>query len=178
VRKIADVGGRELQWVKPNWLTMAYELRDGDECVATLRFRSTFGTHATAESGDGCWTFKRIGFLQTHATIRPCGADHDIAVFKNNAWTGGGVLELADGRRYKANTNFWMTAFEFTTEDGRSLVRFRRIGSLPSLSSAVEIPQTVGSLEELPWLVTLGWYLTVQLYRDSATVGVGGGGGA
>jgi len=63
------------------------------------------------------------------------------------AWRkGGGVLELADGRRYRANTNLWMTGFEFATEDGQSLVRFRRIGTLPTLSSAVEIPESAGLL--------------------------------
>jgi hypothetical protein len=175
VRKIVEVVGRELHWIKPDWRKMAYELRDGDTRVATMRFRSAFGTHATAESGDGCWTFKRIGFLQTHATVRPCDVEKDIASFRNNAWTGGGVLELADGRRYRANTNLWMTAFDFTTEDGQSLVRFRRVGTLPTLSSAVEIPESAGLLEELPWLIMFGWYLTVQLHRDASAVGVGGG---
>ena len=44
---------------------MEYELRAGDMLAATLRFRSSFGSFATAEDGDGCWTFKRVGFWQT-----------------------------------------------------------------------------------------------------------------
>jgi len=33
---------------------MEYELRAGAELVATLCFRSSFGTLATAQSTDGC----------------------------------------------------------------------------------------------------------------------------
>ncbi|HEY0722558.1 MAG TPA: hypothetical protein VGD41_00915, partial [Pyrinomonadaceae bacterium] len=65
MRKIADVVGQELEWVQPSVFKMQYELRAGDELAATLRFRSSFGSLATGESADGCWTFKRIGFWQT-----------------------------------------------------------------------------------------------------------------
>ena len=93
---------------------MEYELRtEGGEPAATLRFRSSFGSFATAEGADICWTFKRIGFFQTQVTIRACGSDDDIAHFKNNTWTSGGTLDLADGRTFQATTNFWQTKFGF-----------------------------------------------------------------
>ena len=94
-----------------------------------------------------------------------------MAVFKNNTWTGGGTLELPDGRRYQADTNFWMTAFTLTSESGEALVRYRRIGGLLTLSAAVEITPAGASVPELPWLVMLGWYLVVQLHNDSAAAG-------
>jgi len=177
VKRLGELVGRELNWVHPDWRRMEYELQDGTECAATLRFRTTWGTHATAESGDGCWTFKRVGFLQTRATIRACGADDELASFRNNAWKGGGILELPDGRRYPANTNFWMTSFDFTTEAGDPLVTYRRIGGLLQLSSAMEIQPAAVSVGEFPWIAMLGWYLAVQLHRDSALAGTGGGGG-
>ena len=139
VQHISDLVGRELKWSKPHWLKMEYELQDEETRVGTLRFRSSLGTLATGEIGEGCWTFKRAGFLQTRATIRRCGEDQDLAVFKNNSWTGGGTLELPDGRRYPANTNFCMTSYEFRSEAGESLVKFRRIGGIVHLSSVVEI---------------------------------------
>jgi hypothetical protein len=135
MKRIADLIGRELRWVKGD----GYELQDGDETVATLRFRSIWGSLATAESADGCWTFKRVGFFQTRATIRRCDSDEEIAVFKNNTWSGGGTLEFPDGRRMQADTNCWMTKFAFTDETGETLVRFHKIGGLIKLSSTVEI---------------------------------------
>lgn len=167
MRKIAELVGQKLEWVQPGVFKMHYELRADDELAATLRFRSSFGSFATGESADGCWTFKRIGFWQTRVTIRACGDDVDIATFKNNTWSGGGTLELSDGRKFLATTNFWQTNLEFQEESGSTLIKFKTGGLLhPSATVHVE-PNTV-SLPELPWVVILGWYLTVMMHMDSA----------
>jgi hypothetical protein len=188
VQPVGAFVGRELRWTRPSLAALAYELRHGDELVGRLRFRSSLGTLATAESGDGCWTFKRIGFLQTRVTIRTCTAEAaasaaeistaktaaantptaNAAVFRNNSWTGGGTLELPDGREYRANSNFWMTKFGFTTTDGHPLVAYQQIGGLLKLSSTVEIDPGAATIPELPWLVMLGWYLAVLLLRDAS----------
>lgn len=168
---MAGLADRELRWEKADRASGGgYRLRDGDATVATLRFRSAWGTLATAESADGCWTFKRVGFLQTRVTIRPCGSEQELAVFKNNSWSGGGTLELPDGRRYQADTNGWMTSYTFSSEaDDAPLVRYRRIGGLLHLSSDVGITHAGAEVPELPWLVMLGWYLTVQLHNDASS---------
>jgi hypothetical protein len=170
MKRIADLAGRDLRWAKADRRTGGYELRDGDEVVATLKFRSSWGTLATAESADGCWTFKRVGFLQTRATIRACGSEDEIAVFKNNTWTGGGTLEMPDGRRLEADTNCWMTTFSFASDTGQALVRFRKIGGLINLSSAAEITPAGAAFASAPWLVMLGWYLTVQMHNDASSM--------
>jgi hypothetical protein len=168
VKKIAEMIGGELEWVQPSAWKMEYELRAGDKPIATLRFRSSFGSFATAEGADGCWTFKRVGFWQTKATIRDCGSDTDIATFKNNSWSGGGTLELHDGRKLLASTNLWQTNFEFKTEAGVTLVRFK-IGGLVRLSARVEITPDGARAAELPLVVMLGWYLAVMMYMDAAS---------
>ena len=175
MRKIAHLADRELRWVAPDWRGGKYELRDGDTIEATLRFRSAWGTLATGESADGCWSFKRVGFLQTRVTIRACDSEQELAVFRNNSWSGGGTLELPDGRRYQADTNFWMTAFTFSDPDGIPIVRYRRIGGLLHLSSDIGITHAGAAVPELPWLVMLGWYLTVQLHNDAAAAGSASG---
>lgn len=168
MKSIRALVGRELKWVQPHALKMEYELQDSGEVVASLRFRSSLGSFATGECAEGCWTFKRIGFWHTRATVRECGSDCDIAVFRNKTWADGGTLELSDGRRYPANTNFWKTEYEFTTEAGEPLVRYRSIGGVLHLSSLVEIHRAAADLKELPWLVLLGWYLTVMMHMDAA----------
>jgi hypothetical protein len=149
---------------------MEYELQDGGEVVATLRFRSSFGSFATAESADGCWTFKRVGFWKTRVTVRASGSESDIASFRNNTWKHGGTLELPDGRAYPANTNFWMTEYEFTTQSGEPLLKYSRVRGVLRLSSTVEIQPAAASLTELPWLLMLGWYLTVMIHVDSTVM--------
>jgi len=174
MRKIAEVVGQQLKWVQPSVLAMQYELRAADELAATLRFRSCFGSFATGESADGCWTFKRIGFWQTRVTVRACGEDVDRATFRNNTWSGGGTLELSGGRKFLATTNFWQTNLEFQDELGGTLIKFKS-GGLLHLSATVDLEPNAVSLPVLPWMVMLGWYLTVMMHLDSATAAGGAG---
>ena len=149
---------------------MEYELGAPNGLIATLRFRSSFGSLATVESADGCWTFKRVGFFQTRISVRVCGSETDIATFQNNTWSGGGALELPGGRSLKATTNFWKTRLELRAENGESLIRFEPGGFL-HMSSSIEIaPHAQEALEKFPWLVSLGWYLIVLLRSDSTAI--------
>lgn len=167
MKRLADLLDRELKWTQPGAFKMHYELHAGDELAAALHFRSSFGSLATGESADGCWTFKRAGFFQTRVTIRVCGEETDIGVFRNNAWSGGGALELPNERRVLATTNLWQSNLEFTTESGEPLLRFKTVG-LIHLSALVEIQREAIGLAELRWLVMLGWYLIVMMQMDSA----------
>jgi hypothetical protein len=170
--RLRDLAGQGLIWSKPNWLNGGSALRLGEQQLATLRLRSVWGTLATGETDGDSWTFKRIGFFQNKVTVRSATSDADVAVFVNN-WKMGGTLQLPDGRRYRANTNFWMTSFAFTDDEGRPLVSYRRLGGLTSISAVVEIEPAGAELRELPWLVMLGWYLAVMLHQD-ASVAVSG----
>ena len=168
MQKITELVGQELQWTQPHALKMDYELRARDVIAATLRFRSSFGSFATAASADGTWTFKRVGFWHTRATVRAAGGEADLAVFKNNTWSGVGTLELPDGRKYPANTNFWSTQYEFKRETGEPLISYKRIRGALHMSSLVEIHGLSKEIVEMPWLVPLGWYLTIMLHMDTA----------
>jgi hypothetical protein len=170
MKKIIELVDQQIEWVQPRALRMQYELRANSELIATLRFRSSLGSFATGESADGCWTFKRVGFWQTRVTVRHCGGDSDIASFKNNTWSGGGALELSDGRVFPATTNLWQTKLEFQNETNKSLIQFKS-GGLLHQSAKVEIqPSAVGILE-LPFIMMLGWYLIVMMSADSALAG-------
>lgn len=145
---------------------MEYELRSDQQIAATLRFRSSFGSFATAESAEGCWTFKRVGFWQTKVTVRACDSDTDIATFVNNTWSSGGTLTLPDGRKLLVSTNMWSTKYQIKTESETALIRYT-MGGLIHLSSEVEILPAAADLPELPWLVAFGWYLALLAYMDS-----------
>lgn len=168
--KMTELIGRELKWLQPNVLRMEYELRMDDTVAAIVRFRSSFGTFAAAESADGIWTFKRVGFWQPRVTIRKQGMEENLAIYRNNTWKGGGTLELPDGRTYPANTNFWATQYEFKTETGTVLVSYYRIGGLLHMSSGVRIPAQTAEITQMPWMILLGWYLIVMMQMDSAAV--------
>ena len=152
---------------------MSYELRasiagnpagapDNSDLVATLAIRSVFGTLGTAECGNGCWTFKRVGFWQSRASVRACGSDADLAMFTNSTWDRGGTLECADGRRFKATTSFWKSSFEFTTDADEPLVRFD-YGGLFDRSATVTLAPHAAGLPHVSMLISFGWYLIVML---------------
>ena len=158
--------GQELKWQQPGALKMAYELRVMDEILATLRFRSSFSSFATAECADGCWIFKRTGFLQNKVSIYACGSEIEIAVFKKNFWGDGGWLEFTNGRRFRTTADFWQTGYAFRSETGEPIVFFRQGGFL-HLSSRVAIQPPATFVPELPLLLVLGWYLIVLTHYDN-----------
>lgn len=167
MQSLTELVGAPLRWEQPKASKMEYELLAGETLAATLRFRSSFGSLATAESMDGCWTFKRVGFWQPKVTVRVCDTPTDLATFTNNTWSSGGTLVLADGRKLLASTNMWATQYELKTETDTSLIRYKMRG-LIHLSSTVEIQPTAEELPELPWLVPFGWYLALLMYMDSS----------
>ena len=151
-------------------MTRHFELHADGDALATLTFGSMFGSLARGQSADGCWTFKRGGFIRTHVTIRDCDAQDDLAIFRNSNWSGGGTLEFPDGRRYVANCNFWQTRYDIRTTDETPVVTFEHVRGVLHLTSDVIVhPQSRG-VRELPWLVMLGWYLTVMQHGDAAVV--------
>jgi hypothetical protein len=169
---LRDCIGHELVWAQRHTLVVPeYELRDRQETAATLCFRSAFGTLATVESADGCWSFKRVGFLRTRATCRKCGADSDSAVFRNDTWSNGGTIERNDGASYRASTNFWSSKFDIANAAGDSLIHYESRFGIINPKRVIVVQPAAAGLDDLPWLTLFGWYLLVMLQSD-------GGGGA
>jgi hypothetical protein len=167
MRHLADVVHGNLHWVQPRVLGRDWELRCGGDVVATLAFRSAFGSFAAAASADGSWTFKRVGFWQTRATVRVEGGTDDLAVFEHDTWSGGGTLTLAGGRPIRVTTNFWQSKIEFLTDDDAVLFRYLTEGFLRQ-ESQLEVMPPLLRMPEMPWLILFGWYLVVMMHQDSA----------
>jgi hypothetical protein len=168
MKRMKELVGRELKWIQPRATARDFELKDGEETVAMLEFRSTFGSLAAATTAEGRWSFKRVGFWTPHVTIRPADTETEIALFRNRTWSAGGTLVLPNAEPIRANTNFWQTAFDFIDERDQPLVRYRKVGGMFHLSSLVEITPQGAGLELLPWLVPFGWYLAIKM-RDDAS---------
>lgn len=168
---LTDLAGQELKWTQSSAWKMNYELHGGTKVIGKLQFRNSLGSLATGECAEGRWTFKRVGFLQTRVTIRAEGGASELAIFKNNTWSGGGTLELPDGRKFLATSNFWQTKIEFKTADGadgKKLFEFQNRGLLHT-EYMVTIHPEGQALPELPWILMLGCYLAVMMAYDSTT---------
>ena len=124
-----------LQWAQPQAKTRFFELRSGDDVVATLAWEKMFGTLATAQTAEKTWTFKRVGFFNPRVTVRSPGSEVDIAVFKPS-WGYGGTLEVQGKTFTWKKLDFWGNKWGFTWQDGTVLLSFGYAGGLGSLLQA------------------------------------------
>ena len=165
MRPLADFSGRMLRWTQTGVFSHVYELRTDDAVMATLEFRSSFGSLATGRAEDRSWTFKRIGFWRPRATVRLEDSAENLAVFEHSTWSGGGSLTLADHRQIQVTTGSWQTRIEFRDSDGLVLFRYHTEGFLRA-AAELEILPPAARMLELSWLLLFGWYLVVMMHRD------------
>jgi len=168
---IAELAGRPLRWKQTRITERRYLLRSDDVEVATLTFRSAFGSLATGESAEGSWTFKRVGFISTRITVRSAGNDTDLAVYTPNTWSGGGTLAFPDGRGIRVTTNFWQTAIDLVADGNEPLLHLA-VGGLFGLAADVQIQPAGARHDALPWLIMFACYLVVSMRDDGAAVAV------
>lgn len=129
---------------------------------AACKVRSLWCCGPWHELGNRASTF---GDCHRHASLR----DSELAVFRNNTWSGGGSLDLPDGRKFLATSNFWQTKLEFKIADGadgKKLFEFQNRGLLHT-EYMVTIHPEGHALPELPWMLMLGCYLAVMMAYDA-----------
>jgi hypothetical protein len=160
---IYDAAPAELCWKSAHAFGMNRTLYTGDTIVATLRFRSAISSLARAESADGCWTFKWIGFRRPRVVIRHCEANEDLAVFTSDIRSGGGTIALSAERTFRATTNIQCTRLKLLGVDDQPLVSYESSGVF-RVTHRVQIEPGALDLPDLPWLVLFGEYLMCSYY--------------
>ncbi len=171
MRTIQDAAPSTLSWQQTQALRCEYELRAGDELLATLRKPRKLGRTMEAETGNSRFTFEPQGFLRRRVIIREAGAAGEPAVFQSG-FCGGGRLLLPDGRSYRfKNTSFWGHRWAFVDASEQPLVSFKLRNRLFRAGCDVEIGSGASALPELPVLVLLGWYLLLRIREDAAAAG-------
>jgi hypothetical protein len=173
MRSIREAAGQTLRWTQPRALSREYELRAGDEVLATLRWQKAFGSLALAEAADGTWTFKRSGFLRPKVTVRLPGSEAEVAVFKPS-WGGEGTLRFSEGRPYQwVNTSFWRSEWAFASEGSEPLIHFKLEFAFFKHAAEVKVEPGAFAVPDLALLTVLGWYLMLLLSEDAAGAAAG-----
>jgi len=167
-----------LSWSQPKALERTFELRDGNRLSGTLCFAKSFGSLAEASTTAGDWTFKRVGYFRPRVTVRRRGQETDLAVYAPKGWGAEGELQFEGGRIYVWKpANFWATKFNLVDSAGMILVAFKpgteesKWSDLFKYQALVEINPSASRLEELPLLVSLGWYLMILHHEDASSAG-------
>jgi hypothetical protein len=165
---LGQTAGHELEWRQPEMMRRFFELADGGQQVASLRFESGFGSLATGNCGQGSWTFKRSGFLSPKVSVREAATGNESAVF-TPGWSGSGWVAFRAGVRYQLrSTNFWRTEWAFEAEDGSVLVTLEGRPHLFKQGGVVTVAELAASVAETPVLLLLMWYVRVLMHEDAA----------
>lgn len=177
--KFLTSAGDNFEWKQPKTLDRSFELFRQSELFGTLKFHSYWGSLAWSEDPIQAWSFKRIGFLNPHVTIRMPDADSDYALFIPKLFTGG-TLHPPDGRLiYWQPLNFWYTKWLFTDTRGSpvlSLIQQYQPADEPKLSDLIKIQADMAVERnhitnlEFSMLVNLGFYLLVMQAMDNAAI--------
>jgi len=164
MRRIEEFAGNTLNWIQPRPMARQFELRQDGDVLATLRFDTAFGSLARAETEDGVFTFKRVGFFRPGVTIRKAGSDEDLGNYQPS-WNNGGELELENGKGYTFRcTSFWHGRWSMLDESGDTVLTF-------ALKGVVKTGATVAfgkRCEDAPLLALFGGYLMVLMAEDAA----------
>jgi hypothetical protein len=162
MRSLYEVVGEELRWVKPKWLKRQYELRAGEEVIATL-VRSG-GSNAIGEWSEGRYVFSQKGWFNQRVLVgddTSAGVLAPLATFTRR----GGILTLTDGRTlFWVKPSFWRSK-RVWSDGAASLVEFDPASGYAS--PRVTITPEGAHLAELPLLLLLGEYLIVRAREEA-----------
>ncbi|MGO9087298.1 MAG: hypothetical protein ACLQBK_18925 [Candidatus Sulfotelmatobacter sp.] len=141
-----------------------YQLKLKDELVGTLRHPSFWSSSFVADTQDGCWTFRRAGFLGTRAEIVDPASEQSIATFRA-CWGAGGTLTFADGQTFRLECKgWWRPVWSATTESGRPVLHVHTREKTVELPAGAGVPDSRLSL-----LVMFAWYRVLQAEEDAAS---------
>jgi hypothetical protein len=167
MRRISALVDHEITWQQLPGFKSEYELRFGDDLVATMKLPKMLSSAAVFQCEEGSWTIERVGLLSSKTVVRGGNSNAEIAAYTARAWKGGGTLELTEGRKLELRTSIWKSTFEWCTDAGESLVFMKGRGFLKYY---VDVRMNRAALKwpELPWLVALAFYQMIMMRRDSA----------
>jgi hypothetical protein len=162
MKPISDFFEQELRWAHPKRLSNVYELRGGDEVLATVRLEGPFRSRALIETAEGGWTIVRKGLGQS-ITVVETGSHEELSTLKRGM-SGKVTLILPDEQRFQWScTSFWRDVWSWYTNEGTPLLHLTRGSRVQLEPAARELPEP-----ELALLTTLGWYLHKLQEEDAA----------
>ena len=167
MKSIKGLVDHTLTWSQLKGLRMSYELRFGNDLVATLQFPKMLSSNATAESGDGSWALERSGVFDTKITIRRIESQTPLASFTRKAFKSGGCIQLEGGETLTIRNDFWGQAHELITEGGESLFELKSRGFFKHFVD-VKMNRRALQVEEFPSLLIFLFYIVLLGRRDAA----------
>ncbi len=150
----------------PKRLSNVYELRGGDELLATVSLEGPFRPRALVETAESAWTIERKGVRQS-ITVVQAGSHEEAATLKGGM-SGKATLLLSGERGFQWGcTSFWRDVWSWFTNEGTPLLHLTRGSRVQLEPAARELPEP-----ELALLTTLGWYLHKLQEEETAAASI------
>jgi hypothetical protein len=175
-----------LRWLRVDGPTTGFDLLSGEQAVEELRWAKPTGSLAVATTSAGAWTLKRIGFLNTHLTLREKGGDRDVARVTAHyriERSGPEVyhrIEFPDGPRFWfARAGRAVPAWRLTNDaggipghesSGDTAIEIAHVEPARDgrklTAGAVVVSEPGRSTPELPALLAIVWYAIVLAWFE------------
>ncbi|HUI22905.1 MAG TPA: hypothetical protein VLY82_00750 [Nitrososphaerales archaeon] len=169
VERLTSTKSTEFRWAKSGRVST---LTDDGHLYAKITWARSWGSLATGESGDGRWTFKRVGFLRPRVTVRIEGSQSDLAVIAME-WNGGGDVVFSDASSFKfRRVGFWHPELILADSLANRIFTMTPCSGLRRGSTLKLENEAARSSWRTPLLAMVGWYLSILVaeYDQNVTL--------
>lgn len=167
MRTTSDYIGNELLVFQKSIWKREFELRSGDEVIAKMYYPKFFSDLTELTMQNETYEFYRPRFFSRDVDIRKKGYQNPFAHFKNNFWAGKGVLELPRGVKLNIKIGFLRKQAEIFLGESDLLMSILSRFSIKERCEVV-IEKRSEIIDEFPWIIMLGFYLSQLRKRNSA----------
>lgn len=155
---LQQYAGQELIWGSSHTAKRTYELRAGDQILATLTQPSAWHERRTGTSDEGKFSFARTGFFKQRTVITDTATNAEVASMPTVTWGGTTTLTLTDGRVYHWHqTSFWASKWGWLDDTQQPMMSFKPLGVFRA-RCAVIIEPAAAADPHLGLLAQLGWF--------------------
>ena len=164
-KELSEFYGKTLLITQTSFAKSYYELKNGDELIATLNIDKIMGRHAEISFYNQAWEVEKKGFWSNSYTIFKKDSKKELAtviteLFKNP------VIELPRGGRIILKTRIFKGITEIQTELENPIAYIK--GKISWKEKAeVTFEQKHKLLNENPWIIMLVWFFEVLRSRQS-----------
>lgn len=166
VKPLDQAFDREWTWTRPRIARRHWELRAGDDVLATLEARAWVGSRMVGETAAGARALGHQGWFRGRVLLTDPGGAR-IATFEP-AWFGHGRAHFESGLSLQwTRADFWGRRWEFRDSDGLVQLAFLRRPSWFRSTTTVQVSDAGRKRPELADLVLLGYYLLQLMQRQT-----------
>jgi hypothetical protein len=178
MRSLESIDLSRLEWDQPKGMRRYFELRSGDDVVATMEWTGAFSNRAIVTSTAGRWFIDRPGFWQRKVVAWNADSNTRLAALNYNLWHEGDLVLASEQAFHWGAQNFWRTRWAFTDAAGQPVVQFNTGNRWFRMAGTVKIPVGAERRDELLLLIVTGWYLAYMARQDAAVAASAAGAGS